>query len=196
MESHHLQQLRALLDRFVVLQDGEFDRLVQKIQFRRYAKGDFFVRSGDHCQYLGFLLDGVARVFLIEKDKEFSSFFNFGNRNPLVCSFASFLNDEPSRESIHFLEDSALLLIRKDQLDSLYEGSFNLQKLGRLMAEHNYVLALERIYSLQFLTAPERYDLMLRIYPNLINRIPQHHIASYLGITPESLSRVRRQQGS
>ncbi|MBQ0740731.1 Crp/Fnr family transcriptional regulator, partial [Aquimarina celericrescens] len=69
-------------------------------------------------------------------------------------------------------------------------SSFN--TFGRLIAEFNYVLAIERIESLQYQSASERYDIFIKCYPNLLNLIPHHYIASYLGVTPESLSRIRK----
>ena len=86
------------------------------------------------------------------------------------------------------------MLISYNDLHRLYEQSIHLQKLGRLMAEFNYTLAMERIYSLQHHSARQRYEQLLDIYPNLINHVPHHYIASYLGITPESLSRVRKEK--
>src|SRR6185503_18854812 len=115
-------------------------------------------------------------------------------RNHFVADFSSFLTRKPARENIHALEDCELALISQKDLEKLYSESFAFQKLGRLIAEYNYVLAVERIYSLQHESALERYNHLLEIYPNLINRVPHHYIASYLGITPESLSRIRKEK--
>ena len=157
-----------------------------------YAKGDHFVREGTVCSKLGFLISGISRVYHLANNKEYTSYFNFTQRNRLVSSFESFLTKRPSKESIHFLEDATLILINREDFYGLYDKSPAFQEMGRKLAEYNYILAIERIYSLQHDTAQMRYEKLLNIYPDLVNRVPHHYIASYLGITPESLSRVRK----
>lgn len=169
-------------------------QLAECMQVRQLTKGEHLISQGEVCHHVGFLLQGIVRVYYVEAGKEHTSYFNFGSRNPFVSSFSSFLTRKPSRESIHALEDCQLALISHTDLQRLYEQSIHLQKLGRLMAEYNYTLAMERIYSLQHHSARQRYDQLLDIYPNLINHVPHHYIASYLGITPESLSRVRKEK--
>jgi len=184
----------SFLERFTKLSEAEIEKLDACIQLKDYGKGDFFVKEGQICNHFGFLVKGIFRVYHLANEKEFTSYFNTDERNRLVADFSSFLTRKPSRENIHALENCEVLLIRQDALENLYDGSFTFQKLGRLIAEYNYVLAIERIYSLQHESAAERYNHLLEIYPNLVNRIPHHYIASYLGITPESLSRIRKEK--
>ena len=166
--------------------------LLDKLQPATLAKGEYFVQQGQVCSKVGFLLKGIIRAYHIANDKEYTSYFNFGERNQFVTSFSSFITRKPSAESLHALDDCELLVISHADLHSLYEQSPALQKLGRIMAEANYVLAMQRIYSLQHQSAQERYAELLHIYPNLINQVPHHYVASYLGVTPESLSRIRK----
>ena len=187
------ERLQAVLGRFVSLSEEELATLQPLLQYRFFAKGATYLHSGQVCQKIGFLVSGITRVFYLEDGKEFSSYFNFQDRNPFVSSFTSFLTQTPSRESIHFLENSVLLEISAPSLEQLYASSATFQELGRKMAEFNYILAMERIYSLQHQRAVDRYHILLDTYPNLVNRIPHHYIASYLGITPEALSRLRRE---
>lgn len=158
----------------------------------QYSRGDYFIREEEVCHRIGFLLRGVARVYHIANDKEYTSYFNLPQRNRMVGSFESFLTQRPSRESIHFLQDTELILISRSKLYELYDQSPAIQELGRRMAEYNYVLAMERIYSLQHDTAQARYEKLLDIYADLVNLVPHHYIASYIGVTPESLSRIRK----
>lgn len=157
-----------------------------------YGRGDYFIREGEVSHRIGFLVSGIARVYHLANDKEYTSYFCFPQRNRMVASFESFLTQRPSRESIHFLQDTELILISRSKLYELYEQSPAIQELGRRMAEYNYILAMERIYSLQHDTAQARYEKLLDIYADLINLVPHHYIASYLGVTPESLSRIRK----
>jgi CRP-like cAMP-binding protein len=187
------EKMRQSLQQFAALGESDWLLIREKLEPRSCRKGDHFVKEGQLCNTIGFLNSGIARVYYLIDGKEITSYFNAGNRNMFVCSFSSFLSRKPSFENVHFLEDSELLLLNYDDLQALYEKSPAIQKLGRLMAEYNYVLSMERIYSLQHSPALERYNAMLKIYPGLLNQVPHHYIASYLGITPESLSRIRKE---
>lgn len=158
----------------------------------QYSRGDYFIREGEVCHRIGFLVSGISRVYHIANDKEYTSYFNLPQRNRMVGSFESFLAQRPSREGIHFLQDTELILISRTELYALYDRSPAIQELGRRMAEYNYILAMERIYSLQHDTAQARYEKLLHTYEDLVNLVPHHYIASYLGVTPESLSRIRK----
>ncbi|MCW3103450.1 MAG: Crp/Fnr family transcriptional regulator [Bacteroidetes bacterium] len=187
------EKMRQSLQQFAALGESDWLLIKQQLEPRSFKKGDLFVKEGQLCTSIGFLNSGIARVYYLADGKEITSYFNAGNRNMFVCSFSSFLSRKPSFENVHFLEDSELLLLSYNGLQELYEKSPAIQKLGRLMAEYNYVLSMERIYSLQHLPAIERYHAMLKTYPGLMNQVPHHYIASYLGITPESLSRIRKE---
>jgi len=186
------QSFLDFLSGFHSLADSDVDLLLSICTEANYTKGDYFVREGAVCSKLGFLIGGIARVYHLANDKEYTSYFNFAQRNRLVSSFESFLTKKPAKESIHFLEDAQLVLISREDFYGLYDKSAAFQEMGRKLAEYNYILAMERIYSLQHDTAQMRYEKLLHIYPDLVNRVPHHYIASYLGITPESLSRVRK----
>jgi CRP-like cAMP-binding protein len=191
----HFNKLNKALTHFVTLTAEQAIALRETAMHRRYEKDHCFVRQGEICHQVGFLVQGVFRVFHLHADKEISNFFNTETRNPFVSSFASLLGNAPSKETVVALEDSDLLVIEKKDLLKLYDRYHTFERLGRLMAEYNYLLALQRIEQLQYLPAAARYQDFLKTYPNLINRIPHHYVASYLGVTPESLSRIRNKRG-
>ena len=186
------EKMQQNLQQISPINEKDWQLFTKHLKLKSYKKGDLFVKEGQLCNYIGFLNKGIARVYYVIDGKEITSYFNAGSRNRFVCSFTSFLSRKPSFENVHFLEDSELLILDYKQLQELYDKSPNIQKLGRLMAEYNYVLSMERIYSLQHSPAIDRYNNMLKIYPGLMNQIPHHYIASYLGITPESLSRIKK----
>lgn len=188
--------LAHTLNRFVRLTAAELTLLAGYMQPITVNKGDFYLQQGKVCNYLGFMVSGAMRVYHTANDREYTSYFNFGGRNPFVSSYSSFITRTPSQENIHALDDSELIQIHYDNLQKLYAASPQFEKLGRLIAEYNYTLAVERIYSLQHNTAQQRYMQLLQMYPNLVNSVPHHYIASYLGITPESLSRIRKELAS
>ena len=147
--------------------------------------------QGAVCRKLGFLQKGILRVYHHRNEKEITNYFNTVDRNPFVASFKSFLTEEASREAIVAMTDCEMLTIKKSELENLYNRHHQIERLGRKLAEYNYLLSLERIDSLQYQSAGQRYELFLKLYPGLINRVPHHYIASYLGVTAESLSRIR-----
>jgi CRP-like cAMP-binding protein len=187
-------KLIETLQLFINLSDIELHALASVMEERHIKKGEYFLQQGQICHHLGFLNKGIMRVYHLANDKEYTSYFNFGDRNPFVSSFSSFVTRQPSQESIHALEDCEILQISYSNLQKLYDENFAIQKMGRLIAEYNYTLAIKRIYSLQHFTAQERYNELLVIYPNIVNHVPHHYVASYLGITPESLSRIRKEK--
>ena len=193
MKQQAHEKMYQNLQQFSPLEDKDWQLLHQQLVPKVFKKGDFFVKAGQLCNQIGFLNKGIGRVYYTTDGKEVTSYFNAGVRNMFVCSFTSFLSRKPSFENVHFLDDSELLILEYNKLQELYIKSPAIQQLGRVMAEYNYVLSMERIYSLQCAPALERYKSMLRIYPGLMNQIPHHYVASYLGITPESLSRIRKE---
>jgi CRP-like cAMP-binding protein len=186
-----LLKLRKMFSQYVQIPEKEWKAVKPYVQFLKIKKGEYFIKEGQVCKQVGFLNEGVLRVYYMVDGKEMTSYFNSGHRNPIVSAFYSFLSTQPSLESIHALEDSELIVIDYESLEQLYDKSPIFQKLGRMMAEQNYLASVLRIYSLQHKPAQERYEELLRKYKHVIHLIPLHHIASYLGITPESLSRIR-----
>ena len=158
-----------------------------------YHKYDVIVKQGQVCTQLRFVVSGVYRVYRIEDGKEITSYFNYESRNPFVASFVSLLTGTSSQEIVECIVPGTLLSISYTDWTSLYDGSPSLNTFGRRMAEYNYILAMERIESLQYQTATDRYASFMKLYPSLLNMIPHHYIASYIGVTPESLSRIRKQ---
>jgi CRP-like cAMP-binding protein len=183
-------EMRNTLSAFVPLADEDWSLLWKRVKVRTYKKGEEIIGIGQVCDFVGFLAQGVCRVYYLEGEKEITSFFNYGTRNNFVSAFSSFLSRIPSQECIQALEETLLLSLDYSDLQYLYEKSSSIQKLGRLMAEQNYLLAIQRVHSFHHQSAEDRYEELLRIYPGLMNRVAQMHLASYLGISTEEFSRL------
>lgn len=191
-----IEELKPLFDFIelrVPLQQEDKELLVRAVFKESVQKGERIVELDSRCQSLKFVLSGIYRVFKIQDGNERTSYFNYVNRNPLVASFKSLLTGTLSDETVECIEAGELLTINYKDWLQLYEKSERFNTFGRLMAEYNYLLALERIESLQNQSATDRYDSFLKLYPNLLNLIPHHYIASYVGVAPESLSRIRKE---
>lgn len=192
MDVNQYQKLFDFISKTVQLQDVDVLKIGSKLAIEDYDKGDFILKQNQISKTLKFVLSGVYRVYQLKDGKEITSYFNYEERNPLVASFVSLLTNKPSTEFIECIIAGKVISISYSDWQELYKTSLELNVFGRLMAEKNYLLAIQRIESLQYQNASERYELFLKLYPNLLNQIPHHYISSYLGITPESLSRVRK----
>ncbi|NER14373.1 cyclic nucleotide-binding domain-containing protein [Leptobacterium flavescens] len=191
-----MNQFREFTRKIVDFSEEEFHALYQLIEIKKYKKGEFFATPSKVCHHVGFLLSGIFRVYHLGQDKEITDYFNTTERNPLISSFSSFLTQTPGNDYVEAIEDSEIIMISGSNLQKLYDRFKSFERFGRILAEKNYVLALERIESLQYHSATQRYESFLQLYPQLINRIPNYYIASYLGVTPESLSRIRKSLSS
>ncbi len=192
MESNEYQKLFDFISTTVVLNNTDQVKISSKLSLEDYKKGDFILNQNQVSKTLKFVLSGVYRVYQLKNGQEITSYFNYEERNPLVASFPSLLTQQPSTEIIRCIIPGRLISIFYADWHELYKTSLELNTFGRLLAEKNYVLAIQRIESLQYQNATERYTMFLELYPNLLNQIPHHYISSYLGITPESLSRIRK----
>ncbi|MEM6298043.1 MAG: Crp/Fnr family transcriptional regulator [Bacteroidota bacterium] len=187
-----LDKLYRFIENHVSLSEDIKERLSGEIKHIHFKKGDKVVELGRTSSTLYFVVSGIYRVYKLHEGKEITGYFNVKDRNPFVASFVSLLTQTPSKEIVECIQDGELLSISYAKWKQFYQISESLNTFGRITAEYNYVLAIERIEALQYQSAADRYNAFLKIYPNLINQIPHHYIASYIGITPESLSRLRK----
>jgi len=162
-----------------------------KLTSRKIKKDDFFISMGDICEYIGFITNGALRTFYIDNNGNDISFI-FHLENNFFTDYESFLTTAPSKLFIQAIEDTEVLVIHKKDLLDLYATDVYWQVYGRNMAESIYLSAKKRVEDLLFLTHEERYLRLIKDQPMIFNRVPQKQIASYLGIKPQSLSRIRK----
>jgi CRP-like cAMP-binding protein len=159
-----------------------------KTQLR--GKGDFFVKKGQVTSSLFVIEKGLVRSYFEKNGSEVNSWFGF--ENIILGSIFPLFYNTPSKENIQFLEPSIIHYISSRTLEELYKKYNDFNTIGRKMAEEYCVILDERISSLQTETAEERYNSLLKTEPSAIQRISLGHIASYLGIKQETLSRIRK----
>jgi len=153
------------------------------------TKGEYLLEEGKVCDCLYFVEKGCLRGYYNLDGKEVSYWFS--TEGLFASSFYSFISRKPSYETIRALEDSSLIAIHFDDLTCLYKNFHEIEKLGRLVNERYYLQLEERTYSLQFLSAKDRYEKMIANNPTWLQRISLGFLSSYLGITQETLSRIR-----
>jgi CRP-like cAMP-binding protein len=152
-------------------------------------KGRTLIHANTICEYSYFIEEGLARTFYIKNEKDVTDWL--AAENSFVVSIVSFLTQKPDRRSVELLEDSKLWALPYQQLERLYKESHEIEKLGRMLVSYGLVLVQQRFDDLHFASAKERYRKLLHENPTFIQRVPLSIIASYLGITQETLSRIR-----
>lgn len=155
-------------------------------------KKDLLV-SGEVCKYLYFITQGCLRSFYIDS-KGVEHIYQIRMDNSWISDLKSFFSQVPSEYNIEALEDSHLLRISNEGMELLLEEIPKLERYFRILFQKAYVNALTRLNATMWKTAMDRYHDMLKEHPEIFQRVPLVHIASYLGITPESLSRIRKQK--
>lgn len=152
-------------------------------------KGDFLIEEGKVSKHIYFIEKGCVRGYYNQDGKEITYWFAF--EQDVVTSFFSFITRKPSVENIQLLEDGLLWAISYDDLQELYANFPDVERFGRLMNEHYYVMLEERFVGNHFTDARTRYENLIQRSPHILQRVPLGYVASYLGITQETLSRIR-----
>lgn len=155
----------------------------------KFQKGDTILKEGNVCSALYFVDKGMVRQYYYKNKKDVTEHFSFEGR--IVFCIESFLKQEPSRLIVEALENTKLYAIPYDQLHTLMVRNQEMEMLYRKILEHVAISSQEHADSQRFENAAERYERLLREKPEIILRAPMVHIASFLQMTPETLSRVR-----
>jgi CRP-like cAMP-binding protein len=171
------------------LSGAALSTLISLLDLQHYPKGHLLVREGKIEKTVYFLEEGIARVFFQKDGSEVT--FCFCQEGDALLSLNSYFGNKPGYESIELLENAAVYKISQDVLQQLYETDITLANWGRKFAENEFIKADERFMAQQFKTASERYADFLACFPNIARRVQLGHIASYLGISQVSLSRIR-----
>jgi len=176
----------------IVINEAEFDFCKTLFQPKKLRKKRFLLGEDDVCKYTAFVEKGLLRSFIID-DKGAEHILQFSLEGWWAADLSSFLTGDPSKYNIEALEDSELLLISKPSWDLLLKKIPAFERYFRILIENNLIVTQRRLIASFSATAEEKYHKLLHNFPDLIQRVPQHMIASYLGITRETLSRVRKQ---
>lgn len=185
-------QLTALIEKIrLIVPLSEMDITLIHSLFQPWflAKGDYFIQQGQVCQHVGFIQTGLLRYFVNQDGDE--KIYSFGLENDFACDYESFLSQRPCLRAIQAIEDSSLVVISSANLQRLFAELTYGERFGRVVIEQIFVKTIGQLISL-YTDSPEvRYQAFLDEYPTLSARTTQYHIASYVGVKPQSLSRIR-----
>ncbi len=172
------------------LPDEELDIITGKFKSKTVRKNQFLLRAGDTCKDLVFVRKGCLRLFYLKEDIEVSVWFAFQESSAI--EIYSFISEKPSEYFLQAVEDSEVLCLSKAELTKLYQSQPKMQEMMRNFWEDVILNLIQRFTALQKDSAEKRYlDLLNK--PTYLETIPQKYLASFIGVTPTSLSRIRKQ---
>ena len=186
----NLTELYQYFNSISPLQENTWEKVEELFIEQTLKKGDYFVNKGSIAKYIGFLKSGIIRAFYknnqgVEYNKHFFVAHN------LVGGYSSPVTSSPNKIVQQALSECTLLVANYSEIIKLYDHFPDFERVGRRLAELYFVNKEKREIEIVLLNADERYLIFQKEYPELEQQIPQYHIASYLGITPTQLSRIR-----
>jgi CRP-like cAMP-binding protein len=187
-----VDKFKQFLKNISPITDKEFDEAISFFSEQHLKKDDFFVKQNKVCKHIGFILNGTLRTYYIN-DKAEETTSCFCTENNFTTSYRSFILQQPSTLILQAIEETRLLVIDYENLQKLYAKSNIWQMIGRAVAEREYIIMEHYASTLNNETAKEKYLRLIKEQPNVIQKANIEDIASYLGITRRTLSRIRRE---
>lgn len=185
------QTLKLVIRNSISTSENELDFILSLFKPLTLKKGDYFLKAGQRCNKVAFVESGMLRIcYPNEKGEETTCYFSLPG--DFITSFASFTNNTPSTENIEAIMATECLVIIKQDLENLYRKVPASQELGRKAAENVAIFMEKRLGLFLNNSADERYQYLLTHNPLFIQTIPLQYLASFLGITPQHLSRLRK----
>ncbi len=183
---------RKYLQDKIALNDRDYDLIESVSLFKKFRKRQYLLQAGDVCRFNAFVLKGFLRLYYLD-DKGHEHIMQFAPENYWTGDRESMDSGLPSKYDIDAIEDSEILLLKKEDFDMLRKTVPAFNEFVNDTLKKNVVVLQERIHASISLSADEKYNNFILKFPSISNRVPLHMVASYLGVSAETLSRVRSQ---
>jgi CRP-like cAMP-binding protein len=187
-----LEQIKKYIDQIATISKSDWDFFKSKLQRRIIPKKTIFLKINEIENHISFIESGVVRLFLPKENPEKEITFGFSFKNQFVSAYDSFLTQKPSLYQLQALTETSILSISYTDLQEVYQTTQIGNLIGRLTAERLFLIKSKREQNLLNLTAEERYLNLFKERPELIKVIPLKYISSYIGVTAQALSRIRK----
>ena len=187
-----LQQIKAYLDQIAIISKSDWDFFTSKLHRRVIQKKTIFLKLNEIENYISFIEYGVVRLYLPKENPEKEITFGFSFKDQFISAYDSFLTQRPSAYQLQALTETTLLSISYNDLQAVYKTTQIGNLIGRLTAERLFLIKSKREQNLLNLTAEERYLKLFKERPELLKVIPLKYISSYIGVTAQALSRIRK----
>lgn len=184
--------LSQLLLHIAPLSKVELNAILASFKPKSLQKGEYFLQSGEVNKQLAFIVNGLVRYFVFKNNEEAT--FEFTPEGEFIGDYQSFSNNTPSLQNIQAIEPTELLVIDKKSVQEIFNESPHGNLIGRIIIEHRFDVMVNQLLSIYMHNQNERYERFVKNYAHLNQRIPQYLVASYVGVKPQSLSRMRRRK--
>lgn len=183
--------MEQFLRSFNLLKNDEIETALEAARYRKISKGELLIQEGQVCKHVWFVQSGFFRSFYTNNTgEEITYCFSFANS--FATAYSSFLTQNESAENIAAITDAEVYSIPRETILQLEQSSVNWLRVSKFMAEQEYMKMEQRVFLLLKESAENRYKDLLQNQPGYLQKIPLHHLASYLGITQRHLSRIRK----
>jgi CRP-like cAMP-binding protein len=179
------------VSKHIQLKDEERDFFLSLFESRKLKRKEVLLKAGEICRHSSFIVEGALKGFTIDKDGD-EHVINFAVKDWWIADMYSLISQKPGILTIEAIADSEILMLPKEQQNMLYERVPKFERFFRILVENSLVANQQRLINNLSLTAEERYQHFMGKYPFILECAPLHSIASYLGMTPEFLSKIRR----
>ncbi len=187
-----MQQIKAYLDQIATISNSDWEFFMSKLQRRVIKKKAVFLKLNEIENHISFIESGVVRLFIPKENPEKEITFGFSFKDQFISAYDSFLTRKPSAYELQALTETTLLSISYDDLQAVYQKTQIGNLIGRLTAERLFLIKSKREQNLLNLPAEELYMKLFKERPKLIKEIPLKYISSYIGVTAQALSRIRK----
>lgn len=184
-----MESLHAIFTEVLGLSDEHYEEFYKELQIKTLKKKEYLIQEGLVCDFIAIVISGTLRSYVQNKDGEFNN--DFYLENSFASAYTSFLTQMPTNCNIEALTDAKVFLITHKQFNSLIKKDNAFLKIAKYISDNYFIRKCKRETSFLKNSAAERLQMIRILYPGIEQKVPQYHIASYLGIKPESLSRIK-----
>ena len=188
-----IETLISHLNKYIPLDKEEIEELEERAKVRKVRRRQYILAAGEICKHYNFVVEGCFKMYKVDEAAKEHNIM-FAVENQWITDIGSFHAEQPSQLYIEAIEPAEIIQIAKPDLLYFYGNHLKFNRTFRVIAEDQFVELQNRLLQTISTTAEERYTKFVQDYPHLINRLSSTQIASYIGITPEFLSRIRSQQ--
>ena len=185
-----MQNLIEAIKHYVSLNDNDIQLIKKLFEIKELRKNESFLQPGLICDNFAYIKKGLLRHSIYDDGEEKTIYFS--SENDFVCDYESFISREVSKKVITAMEDTTIACISYDNMQIFYNDVHSGERFGRLYLEETFIKVVNHIISSHTDSAEQRYQNFHTSYRHIEQRIPQYYIASFVGVTPQSLSRIRR----